>query len=103
LEGETMLRHVVFINLLEPTPENMQETVRRLMAMDGKIPQLISVEAGFDVLRSERSYDICLITTFESLEAMKEYQVHPVHQDVLAYLSTVRKSSSCVDYEFTTA
>ncbi len=97
-----MLKHIVFINLNDPTPEIMQETVRRLLAMEGKVPELKAIEAGFDILRSERSYDICLITTFESLEAMQAYQVHPVHMDVLAYLTTVRKSSCCVDFEFNT-
>jgi hypothetical protein len=93
-----MLRHVVLIQLENPTEEHIAETARRLRAMEGQIPELLAIEVGTDILRSERSYEICLITTFESLEAMQAYQVHPVHKDVIAYLATVRKASVCSDY-----
>lgn len=93
-----MLRHIVFFKLTDPTPEVLQETKRVLMDMKGKIPELLDIEVGIDVIRSDRSYDVALTTTFESLEAMNAYQVHPIHVAVGQYISTVRQSAVAVDY-----
>jgi hypothetical protein len=57
------------------------------------------LEAGIDVLHSERSYDLALVTKFDSMEDMKTYQAHPVHVEVLKYMTSVRESSVTVDYE----
>ena len=67
--------------------------------MKGKIPGLIEVESGGDELHSERSYDLILITTFESSDAFKAYQTHPAHLPVKAIMHEVRSGSVSVDYE----
>lgn len=94
-----MLRHVVFFKLVHPTPDTLQETRDVLLGMKGKIPELLDIEVGIDVIRSERSYDVALTTTFESLEAMQAYQVHPVHVEVGRYIAKVKEASIAVDYE----
>lgn len=94
-----MFTHVVFFKLKNPTPEVIEETRRVLADMDGKIPELLEIEVGVDIIRSERSYDLALITRFESLEAMQAYQVHPVHKKVLEYIGSVKESILAVDYE----
>ncbi|WP_166242303.1 Dabb family protein [Paenibacillus turpanensis] len=93
-----MLIHVVMFKLKEPTADVLQRTRDVLMSMKGKIPELLDIQVGIDVLRSERSYDLVLTTTFESLEAMQAYQVHPIHQDVIEYIKTVNEQSIVVDY-----
>jgi len=67
--------------------------------MEGKVPQLLHLEAGVDVLHSERSYDIALCTKFASMEDMQAYQIHPVHLEVAEFIKSVRESSISVDYE----
>lgn len=57
------------------------------------------LELGVDVLHSDRSYDISLLTRFDSLEDMQAYQVHPVHLKVIEYMTSIRESSVAVDYE----
>jgi hypothetical protein len=94
-----MITHVVMFKLLDRSPENIRRTRDVLTAMEGKIPQLKSLEVGIDVLRSERSYDIVLIAKFDSLEDLKLYNDHPVHQEVLRYIATVKDVSIAVDYE----
>lgn len=94
-----MLRHIVLFKLKNPAPEVLQETKEVLMNMKGKIPELLDIEVGIDVVRSERSYDIALTTTFESLDAMNAYQVHPLHVEVGKYMADVRESAVAVDYE----
>lgn len=94
-----MLTHIVLFKLKNNSPEEVQALRDRLLAMEGKIPELLHIEAGIDVLRSERSYDLALVTKFQSLEAMKAYQVHPEHLKVIEYVNTVKESTIAVDYE----
>ena len=93
------LTHVVLFKLQDPSPAVTAEVVRRLYSMEGKIPELRAIEAGVDMVRSGRSYDVALITRFDSLAAMQAYQVNPLHKEVLAYLSTVLAATAVVDFE----
>jgi hypothetical protein len=99
MEEIIMFTHVVFFKLKERTDANMQKAKNILLNMEGKIPQLKYLEVGVDVVNSERSYDIILITRFDSFEAMSEYQVHPYHQnEVLKPLKEMVKESKSVDF-----
>lgn len=94
-----MFTHVVFFKLVESTKENVKYVSDILKGMDGNIPQLKEVEVGIDELRSERSYDISLITRFDSLEEMRAYQIHPYHiNEVLGKIKPYLKATSVVDY-----
>lgn len=94
-----MITHIVLFKLKDRSPESVERTAQVLRDMEGKIDELLSIEVGVDVLHSERSYDIALITKFESLEALGAYQVHPVHKKVIEHMNEVRESSIAVDYE----
>ena len=94
-----MLTHVVFLKLNERTPENAQKLCDVLLKMTGKIPQIKHMEAGVNVVPSERAYDVVLFQRFESLHGLQEYQAHPNHQDVLKYILAVTASRVSVDYE----
>ena len=92
-----MITHIVLFKLIDRN--NAQKARDVLLGMKGRIPQLRHLEAGIDVLHSERSYDLALVTKFDSMEDLKAYQAHPVHVEVLKYMTTVRESSVTVDYE----
>lgn len=94
-----MLTHIVFFKLKERTPEVVQKTKEVLLNMEGKIEQLLSIEVGADVVHSERSFDIALVTKFHSLADLAIYNAHPLHQEVIAYMGTVREAAVSVDYE----
>ena len=70
-----------------------------LMSMKGKIPMLRHLEVGIDLIHSERSYDIALLTRFDSLQDLKAYQAHPVHVKVAGYITEAKESNVAVDYE----
>jgi hypothetical protein len=96
----TMVTHIVLFKLSDPSTENLAATHAKLVSMQGKIAQLRHLEAGVDVIRSERSYDIALITRFDSLTALQEYQVHPYHAgEVVPHMKSVCSSIVAVDYE----
>lgn len=94
-----MITHIVFFKLKDGSEENVARAAQVLKDMEGKIEVLKSIEVGIDVLHSERSYDIALITKFESMEALEVYQVHPVHKKVIEYMLQVREASISVDFE----
>lgn len=92
------LTHVVLFKLHDRSPDNIARTVARLHTLDGNVPTLRALEVGTDVVKSARSYDIALIARFDDLAGLDAYQVHPFHQDVLAYMRTVLDSAVAVDF-----
>jgi hypothetical protein len=94
-----MITHIVFFKLKERTPEVVNKTKEVLMNMEGKIGVLLSIEVGVDIIHSDRSYDLALITKFNSLTDLDAYQVHPIHKEVITYIASVREASVSVDYE----
>ncbi|MBI1256519.1 MAG: Dabb family protein [Chloroflexi bacterium] len=94
-----MLTHVVLFKLKDRSPENIAATRDRMALIWGQIPQLRSLEAGINVVEGERAYDIALVETFDSVEAMKAYQAHPVHLDLLKDVVPRFETSAAVDYE----
>ncbi|MGF9714081.1 Dabb family protein [Paenibacillus naphthalenovorans] len=95
-----MITHVVMFKLKDRSPESVKATYDVLKNMEGKIPVLRHIEVGTDVLHLERSYDIVLITKFDSLEDLQVYDNHPVHLEVKSHMKQVLDGTSiCVDFE----
>ncbi len=94
-----MFTHVVLFKLSDRSAENIEKTKDVLMGMIHQIPVLLHLEVGVDVLHSERSYDLALITKFAAREDLQTYNVHPAHEEVIKHMKTVVQSSVSVDYE----
>ncbi|MDP0501240.1 MAG: Dabb family protein [Verrucomicrobiota bacterium JB022] len=99
-----MLKHIVFFRF-QPEAEgrdaagNALEVKRQLESLPAKIAEIRALEVGVDMIRSERSWDLALYSAFDDLEAMKRYQVHPAHQEVIGFIKKVASSIAAVDYE----
>jgi hypothetical protein len=95
-----MITHIVLFKLADPSPANIAATRDMLLSMTGQIPLLRHLEVGVDVIRSERSHDIALVTKFDSLDDLQAYQVHPYHAGtVVPHMKSVSSSVVAVDYE----
>jgi hypothetical protein len=95
-----MITHIVFFKLSNPSPGNITATRDKLLGMAGKISVIRHMEVGVDVVRSERSYDLALVTRFDSLADLQAYQLHPCHaDDVVPHVKSVCSSIVAVDYE----
>lgn len=92
-----MVTHIVLFRFSEFS--EAEEARARLLSMVGKIPGLLGVEAGVDFTRSERSYDLGLITRHDSREALDVYQTHPVHVEVASFIRARMNSAVAVDFE----
>jgi hypothetical protein len=93
-----MIVHIVLFKLKDGSPASVEATRAVLEGLRGKVPVLRSLEVGVDVLRTERSFDLSLTATFDSLDDLQAYQVHPAHQEVVAWIAKVRESVFAVDY-----
>ncbi|MCC6503282.1 MAG: Dabb family protein [Deltaproteobacteria bacterium] len=94
-----MITHVVLFKLKDSSPESIYKAEQVLRSLEGRVPVIRSIEVGVDVLRSQRSYDICLTVKFDTLEDLEAYQSHPEHVLVADYIGSVRESVAVVDYE----
>jgi len=94
-----MITHIVLFKLKDRSPESVEKARAKLASLAGKIPQLRHLEVGADVLHTDRSYDLALVARFDNLEDLQAYQIHPVHQEVVKYILSVRESMVAVDYE----
>ena len=94
-----MITHIVMWKLKDRSLENARRVRALVVGMRGKIPGMLELEAGVDYARSERSFDVALITRHESREALDAYQVHPVHEAVKKLMLEARETSVAVDFE----
>lgn len=95
-----MITHIVMFKLKDTSKANVEKTRDVLLSMKGKVDLLRYLEVGMDVLHSERSYDILLMTRFDCIDDLNAYQVHPYHVDVVKkHMHAVRETSVSVDYE----
>jgi hypothetical protein len=69
------------------------------MELAGRVPQLRSLEVGADMVHAERSFDLALVSTFDSLADMQAYQVHPHYVQVGIHMRGVAETIVSVDYE----
>ena len=92
-----MVKHIVCFKLKEG--ENADQAVNVLLSMQGKVPQIISIEVGKDFLHSDRSYDIILQVVVKDEKALADYQNDPYHCGVVKpHMHKVRCASVAVDY-----
>ena len=92
-----MIVHNVLFRLKDPA--DIPTAVEVLKNMEGQIEVLRHIEVGTDLLGSERSFHIALVTKFDSWEDFEAYRVHPKHKPVLAHMAGVVEQAAVVDYK----
>ena len=94
-----MLTHVVLFKFKAETTEaeaaRLEHALKGLPAVIGEIREF---RVGRDVVRSERSHDLALVSAFDDLAAMQRYQVHPAHQAVVAQVKALCAGVVAVDF-----
>jgi len=71
----------------------------KLLGMKGNIDVLKDIEVGIDFSKSQRSFDLALVTVFENKETLEKYRVHPYHQEIVKWLKANNTQTKVVDYE----
>ncbi len=94
-----MLVHIVMFQFKEENKEaNLVRVKEMLEALPEKIETLKSMEVGIDISRSERSFDLVLISIFDDQAGLDIYAPHPAHQEVVSVIKEVTSLSKVVDY-----
>ncbi len=99
-----MIKHVILWTLKNEYSEEEKAQIKlgikqNLEGLLGKIPGLSEIKVNIDGLSSSNA-DLMLDSTFENVEALKNYAVHPKHVHVAdTYVRPFTATRSCLDFE----
>ena len=98
-----MIRHIVLFKLKKTDHEQSlagikNEIKKRLESLPEKIEVIGSMEVGINVVSSERAFDLALVSSFDSLDDLETYRVHPAHQEVVDFIARYRDQTAAVDF-----
>jgi len=94
-----MFTHIVLFKLKESTKENLAFLEETLLSMNGNIKELKQLEVGIDVIRSDRSYDMGIITRFDSKEDCLAYDINEFHvEKVKKIIGPYLEGSKTLDF-----
>lgn len=99
-----MIKHIVMFKLKEACGktefENALEAKKRF---DNVIAEVKELKKGEIVINSkdapESNYTIALLCDFDTIDDLNAYQVHPAHIAFGKFITSVRESRACIDYE----
>lgn len=100
-----MINHVVLFKLKKYDSESQKQNVigsieDALLSLKDKITELKHIEVGVNYELAAKSYDMCLISHFESIEDLDAYRIHPEHLLVAELIGKHAVERAAVDYEF---
>ncbi|SDQ26387.1 Dabb family protein [Microbacterium sp. cf332] len=97
------IRHVVAWKLaaqdVETRAEHAAEVSRRIQGLVGVVPSIRALSIGPNTAYPEVNGDVAVVADFDDLAGLDEYQVHPAHQEVAAYVRSVVADRIAVDFE----
>lgn len=99
-----MINHVVLFKLKTYPADEKQQKLDQLktalLELKSKIAELKYIEVGSNYELDSKSFDLCLISHFESLEDLKTYAVHPEHLKVVRLVNELTSERAAVDFNF---
>ncbi len=99
-----MIKHMIIWTLKEELSKEEKETVKAgikegLEGLSGQIPGLLEIKVHINGLPSSNA-DLMLDSSFDSVEALKNYATHPAHVAVAdGKVRPYTQIRSCLDYE----
>lgn len=100
-----MVKHVILWKLkAEYAADKKAEVVagikKNLEALAGVVPGLVDIKVNCDNVLATSNADVMLDSTMESVEALKNYAVHPAHVAAAdTYVRPFAEVRLCLDYE----
>lgn len=98
-----MVKHIVLFKLKDSLSQAEKEVViqsfkEAIEALPKVIPFIIDIHVGGNCNPDEQ-WDICLNSTFHSLDDIKTYAAHPAHVAAASLLKDAKTDRACVDFE----
>lgn len=97
-----MVQHIVLWNFIDTlSTEEKKEAGEKMKNLLEPIKELVPGAVSIEVMANELSSsnrDIALISTFETEEALQNYQSHPAHVEAGKYVRAVTCDRACMDF-----
>lgn len=98
-----MVQHIVMWDFLDSfSAEEKKEAGEKMKALLEPIGKLVPGAKSIRVVVNEMessNKEVALISSFDTIDALLEYQVHPAHVEAGKYVRSVTCNRSCMDYE----
>jgi hypothetical protein len=98
-----MIHHIVSwkLNGADAATVDAQATeiTAALDALVGVVPTIKSFTVGRNIVHTDASYDLVLVSEFDSVDDLTAYQVHPAHIEVAGLIAKYAVTRSVVDFE----
>ncbi len=103
-----MIEHVVMWRFADSAEgktreENMAIVRERLLALPPVISEIRFMQVGRDRSHTPMSYDMMLVSRFDTLDTLHTYKVHPAHVAVAEYVAKVTTARVVLDAEMDSA
>ncbi len=95
-----MVAHIVLFRFKEESKNQLDEAVRQVQSMVGRVGEILDLKVGKDFLHSGRSYDLGLVVILKDRKALESYNDHPEHQPIKKFLGPLYEQAVAVDFEF---
>ncbi|NBW88728.1 MAG: Dabb family protein [Gammaproteobacteria bacterium] len=95
-----MIKHIVAWRIKD-TPSKAENAARikeLLEGLAGRIPGLLEIEVGINVIDDANAADVVLYSRFEDRAALAHYQTHPLHVAVAGEVRELTTERRSVDY-----
>lgn len=98
-----MVKHIVMFKLKDSLSEKEKQEIAgsfksAIEALPEKIDFIRYIHVGININTSEK-WDICLESTFDTLDDVKAYSVHPAHVAAARIIKEAKEDRACVDFE----
>lgn len=99
-----MIKHVVMWEFKDFAEGNKKEknieiVAEKLLSLQDLVEQIKFLEVGKNINKSDAAYELVLITEFENLSDLDQYQNNPEHKKVAAFIEKTAAKRVLVDYE----
>jgi hypothetical protein len=99
-----MITHIVLWKIKDQAlglskDELMEKLKADLEKLPVEIEEILSLNVGINAKAGETASDVVLLSTFADWQSLQRYQVHPVHQQVVAFVKQIVNERRVVDFE----
>ena len=98
-----MIKHIVLFQLRQDISAETRSAVmhtfkQAIEALPHSIPCIRQIHVGFNVNPAEK-WDVCLESTFDSMEDLDTYAQHPLHKAAAGDFVPYVAGRACTDFE----
>jgi len=99
-----VIRHIVIWRFKDEAKRsgkiaNLERIQRNCAAMRETLPGLLRMELGVNQTPAADAADLLLLSEFESWEALRSYEAHPLHDELRALIGPLRCERRVLDHE----